>query len=85
MVYRFYIQRHQFLGIINEDKKPENTDIKAGLVYILNVNSKKPWAHFRVYRSSVLWGEKLMRHNVWKTFAIVVFLIAFFNDNNTNN
>ena len=33
-----------------EDKKPENTDIKAGLVYILKVNSKKPWAQIRLYR-----------------------------------
>ena len=45
-----------FLVLLNfclfweEDKKPENTDIKAGLVYILKVNSKKPWAQIRLYR-----------------------------------
>ena len=49
MFWYFYFFYSSYWDI-GDDKKPENTDIKAGLVYILKVNSKKPWAPFRLYR-----------------------------------
>ena len=58
--FYFFDSSYWYIG---DDKKPENTDIKAGLVYILKVKSKKPWAQFRLY------GIYISKQNVMKNEA----------------